>query len=74
MCSWNGEKVFFHQWLGNKKKAGTGGKKMKFLEEIYPNRKIDELEMLAELTTDKEIKELARKYGMDEATIAKKLK
>jgi len=74
MCSWNGEKVFFHQWLGNKKKAGGGGKKMKFLEEIYPNRKIDELEMLAELTTDKEIKELARKHGMDEATIAKKLK
>ena len=47
---------------------------MRFLEEIYPSRKIDELEMLAELTTDKEIKELARKYGMDEATIAKKLK
>jgi len=74
MCSWNGEKVFFHQWLGNKKKTGTGGKKMRFLEEIYPNRKTDELEMLAEITTDKEIKELARKYGMDEATIAKKLK
>jgi hypothetical protein len=74
MCSWNGEKVFFHQWLGNKKKAGSGGKKMKFLEEIYPSRKIDELEMLAELTTDKEMTELARKHGMDEATIAKKLK
>jgi len=30
--------------------------------------------MLAEMSTDKEIKELARQYGMDEATIAKKLK
>lgn len=74
MCSYNGKTVFFHQWLGNKKKTGNGNKKVKFLEEIYPNRKRDEIEMLAELTTDKDIKELARKYGMDEATIAKKLK
>jgi hypothetical protein len=74
MCSYDGEKQFFHEWIGHKKKTGTGGKRMKFLEEIYPNRKRDELEMIAELSTDKEIKELARKYGMDEATIAKKLK
>ncbi len=74
MCSYNGEKVFFHQWLGNKKKTGTGGKKVKFLQEIYPNKKTDEIELMAELATDKDIKDLARKYGMDEATIAKKLK
>jgi hypothetical protein len=73
MCSYNGEKTFFHEWLGNKKKAGSG-KKMKFLEEIYPSRKRDELELLAQLSTDKDLKELARKHGMDEATIAKKLK
>ena len=74
MCSYNKEKTFFHEWIGHKKKSGTGGKKLKFLEEIYPDRKRDELEMLAELSTDKEIKDLARKFGMDEATIAKKLK
>jgi hypothetical protein len=74
MCSYNGNTVFFHQWLGNKKKSGNGGKKVKFLEEIYPTRKIDELELLAELSTDKDLKELGRKYGMDEATLAKKLK
>jgi hypothetical protein len=74
MCSYNGETVYFHQWLGNKKKTGTGGKKLKFLAEIYPNRKIDELEMLADMSTDKDIKDLGRKYGMDEATLAKKLK
>jgi hypothetical protein len=73
MCSYNG-KTFFHEWIGNKKKSGTGGKKLKFLEEIYPNRKRDELELMAELATDKDMKELARKYGIDEATIAKKLK
>jgi len=74
MCSWNGEKTFYHNWIGNKKKTGNNSKKLKFLEEIYPNRKQDELELLAEMSTDKEIKDLARKYGMDEATIAKKLK
>ena len=74
MCSYDGDKVFFHQWLGTKKKTGTGGKKLKFLEDIYPNRKHDELELMAEIATDKDIKELARKHGMDEATIAKKLK
>lgn len=74
MCSYNGNTVFFHQWLGHKKKSGNGGKKVKFLEEIYPTRKMDELELLAELSTDKDLKELGRKYGMDEATLAKKLK
>jgi hypothetical protein len=74
MCSYGDGKVYFHQWLGNKKKTGNGGKKLKFLAEIYPDRKMDELEMLADLSTDKDIKDLARKYGLDEATIAKKLK
>ena len=73
MCSYNGEKTFFHEWVGFKKKAG-GGKKQKFLEELYPNKKIDEIELLAKLATDKEVKDLARTYGYDEATIAKKLK
>jgi hypothetical protein len=75
MCSYNGEKVFFHQWLGNKKKDATSNpKKSKFLAEIYPNKKMDEIEMLAALTTDKELKALAKTYGLDDATIAKKFK
>ena len=74
MCSYDKQKVFWHEWIGFKKKTGTNNKKIKFLEELYPNRKRDEIEMLSQLTTDKEMKVLARKYGMDEATIAKKLK
>lgn len=74
MCSYNGSKTFFHEWIGHKKKTGSNSKKTKFLAEIYPNKKMDEIELLSEIVTDKEIKELARKYGMDEATIAKKLK
>jgi hypothetical protein len=74
MCSYNGEKVFWHEWIGHKKKAGTNSKKIKFLEELYPNTKRDELELLSKISTDKEVKDLARSYGFDEATIAKKLK
>lgn len=75
MCSYNGERVFFHQWLGNKKKdASNNNKRTRFLAELYPNKKMDEIELMSMLATDKDIKTLARKYGMDEATIAKKLK
>lgn len=74
MCSYNGEKVFFHQWIGHKKKTGNDSKKTKFLFELFPNKKADELELLSSIVTDKEVKDLARKHGMDEATIAKKLK
>jgi hypothetical protein len=73
MCNYNGETTFYHEWIGFKRKTG-GNKRTKFLEELYPNRKKDEIELLAAISTDKDIKELARKYGMDEATIAKKLK
>ncbi len=73
MCSYDKSTVFFHQWLGNKKKEGSN-KKSKFLEELYPNKKLDEIEVMAKLSTDKELKDLARRHGYDEATIAKKIK
>ena len=74
MCNYNGEKVFFHEWIGFKKKTGSNSKKTNFLAELYPARKMDEVELLSKLMSDKEIKELAKSYGMDDATIAKKLK
>ncbi len=74
MCSANDGKTYFHQWIGFKKKEGNDNKRIKFLAELYPNKKMDEIEMLSKLASDKDIKDLARKHGMDEATIAKKLK
>ena len=35
---------------------------------------MDELELLCELTSEKDIKALAKTHGMDDASIAKKLK
>ncbi len=74
MCSYDGHTQFYHEWIGNKKKTGSDSKKVKFLTEIYPNKKIDEIELLAKLATDKDLKDLARQYGMDEESIAKKFK
>jgi hypothetical protein len=73
MCSYDGEKTFYHNWLGNKRKDSTN-KKEKLLEELYPNKRSDEIAILASINDLKEIKDLARSFGMDEATIAKKLK
>lgn len=74
MCSANDGKTYFHQWIGFKKKEGSDNKRVRFLAELYPNKKMEEVEMLSKLMTDKDIKDLARRYGFDEPTIAKKLK
>ena len=73
MCSYDGKKKFYHEWIGKKREAG-GTKKEKLLAELRPELRDQELEMLAKMSTDKEVKDLARQHGWDEATIAKKLK
>jgi hypothetical protein len=74
MCNYDGKTEFFHQYISPKKKEGSNSKKVKFLAELYPNKKMDEIEMMAELTTDKELKALGKTYGMEDSVIAKKLK
>lgn len=70
MCSHESRKIFFHEWIGFKrKKADT--KRLKFLLELYPSKKQDELELLSELMTLKEIKQLAQQHGYDDKEIEK---
>ncbi len=72
MCSHESRKIFFHQWIGFKKKDSLGNTKIsKFLLEIYPNKKTDEIELLSKLISVKEAKELAVKYGYDQKQIDK---
>lgn len=73
MCSHENKKIMYHEWIGFKKKTGNN-KRTKFLLEIYPNKKQDEIEMIDAMITDKEFKDLCRKHGMEESEIAKKLK
>jgi len=53
----------FHQWVANKKKKSNNNDIRKRLAEIYPNYKEDELDLLASITTKKELKELAEASG-----------
>ena len=61
----NTGKSEFHPWIGFKKKGADNSKGIKVIEQIYPNMKQDEVEILAGLLTKKELKELAEEYGID---------
>ena len=69
MCGHESKKVFFHEWIGYKKKKDN--KKTKFLSEVYPHLKDDEIAVLSEITTAPEIKELADSLGYSKKEIAK---
>lgn len=73
MCNYDGKRVFYHEWIGNKSKS-TNNKKINFLATLYPNRKIDEIELLASKYSDTEIHELAKDMGYDDNQIKKILK
>jgi hypothetical protein len=55
----------FHPWIGFKKKGADNSKGIKVIEQIYPNMKQDEVELLARISTKKELKELAEEHGID---------
>jgi len=66
LCASGGTgKIEFHQWIGFKKKGGNNDKAVKLLERIYPNMKPDEVELLAGLSTKKELKQLAEEHGIE---------
>ena len=63
--SGNTGKNEFHPWIGFKKKDGSNTKAIKLLEEIYPNLKKDEVELLARISTKEELKQLAEEHDID---------
>jgi hypothetical protein len=67
MCSYNSEKVFYHEWIGLGKKSSN--KKIKILEKIYPNMKPKDIETLAEINSNDDIRELAREHGFTDKEI-----
>ena len=58
-------KIEFHPWIGFKKKTQDNNKLVKVLEEIYPNIKQDEIEMLANINSKKDIKQLAEDHNIE---------
>ena len=65
--------TFRHQWIAPKKKDGVDNKASKFLREIYPLAKDDEIELLRQLNTKDDLKQLAREHGWDDRRIKAEL-
>ena len=63
----NTGKIEFHKWIGFKQKGKSNSKAVKLLEKIYPNMKQDEVELLARISTKKELKQLAEEHGIENA-------
>tara|TARA_B110000285_G_C14938043_1_gene520580 strand:+ start:42 stop:509 length:468 start_codon:yes stop_codon:yes gene_type:complete len=63
--SGNTGKNEFHPWIGFKKKTGDNNKGAKLIEQLHPNMKQNEVEILASLYTKKELKQLAEEHNID---------
>jgi len=56
----------YHPWIGFKKRSGDNkGKTIKLLSQVYPHLKDDEIELLASISTKKELKGLAEEHGIE---------
>jgi hypothetical protein len=67
MASHETKKTYFHEWIPLKKQKN---KKEELLAELFPNMKMSDVQTLAAITTDKEIKEYAKDLGWDKKQIA----
>jgi hypothetical protein len=59
----------FHEWISPKKKDSSNNKVIKFLRTQYPDLDDDDIELLAEINSRDDIKQLARDNGWDEKQI-----
>jgi hypothetical protein len=62
----------FHYWLNAKKKTGDN-KAQKFLAELYPTMKSNEIDLLAKLNDKRNLTDMARDLGFDDKSIKSKL-
>jgi hypothetical protein len=68
-CGHESKKIHFHEWISLNRKSEGGGKKAQFLRDIYPNAKLDEIEILAKMMSTKEVKQLAKDHGYSDKQI-----
>ena len=55
-------KIQYHPYIGFKKKDGNNNAAIKLLSRLYPNMKMKEVELLARISTKKELKALAEEH------------
>ena len=66
LCSHESKKTHFHEYIPLKTRKN---KKEEFLAEQFPNMKRVDIETLAEITTDQEIKQYCENLGWDKKQI-----
>jgi len=66
VCSHHEKKAHFHEWIALKKEKN---KKEELLAEFFPNMKRTDIETLAAITSDKEIKQYCESLGWDKKEI-----
>ncbi len=66
ICSHESKKSQFHEWIPLKREKN---KKEEFLAELFPNMKRADIEALAAITSDKEIKQYCESLGWDKKEI-----
>ncbi len=71
LCGHDSKQVFFHEWIGSKKKEKASNKKTKFLAEAFPNSKMDEIELMSKIISADDLRLHAERLGYDEQKIKK---
>jgi len=64
MCNYDGKKIFYHEYINLGKKKSN--KRIKLLESVYPDMKHGDIEVLARISKNDDIKALAREFGWEE--------
>ena len=59
----------FHYWLKMPKKGATSTKERKFLQQMYPSAKEDELDLLVQLNSKDDLKDYAKELGWSDKEI-----
>lgn len=54
-----------HTWIASKKKENSSGEKRKALQQLFPHYKDDEIEVMTNIVTQKELKEYQQNLGED---------
>lgn len=65
----NTGKKEFHPWIKLERKADSSSKAIRFLLDIYPNMKKDEVELLARISSKSDLRKLAEAHGIDPKSI-----
>lgn len=66
LCSHESKRTYYHEWIPLKRQKN---KKEEFLAELFPSMKWQDIETMAKITDDKEIKKYCEGLGWDKKQI-----